>query len=131
MIFVDTSAWYALAVPKDRHFGAATDWMKDGPKPFVTTDFIVAETLTLLRARGLKDLAISMGEDFFGGVLGQVHYLTTEDVLAAWRVFRDYRDKAWSFTDATSKVVIEKLGIRQAFAFDEHFKQFGSVLVVP
>jgi len=46
-------------------------------------------------------------------------------------LFRDYADKRWSFTDCTSKVVMERLGIRTAFAFDHHFKQFGDVKVVP
>ncbi len=42
-------------------------------------------------------------------------------------VFRRYQDKQWSFTDCTSKVLIERLGIAEAFAFDHHFEQFGTV----
>ncbi|HEX9987631.1 MAG TPA: hypothetical protein VGE45_04035, partial [Chloroflexia bacterium] len=59
------------------------------------------------------------------------YYLIEEDILTAWQVFRTYADKEWSFTDCTSKVVIEKLGITHAFAFDQHFRQFGTVAVVP
>lgn len=131
MIFVDTSAWYAFTVPDDGHHDAAILWAEQSSQDFLTTDFIVDETLTLLKSRGEDALALSLGEQFFAGALTKIHHVTPEEVMAAWRVFRDYRDKAWSFTDATSKVVIEKLGIRQAFAFDEHFKQFGAVEVVP
>ena len=46
-------------------------------------------------------------------------------------MFRDYADKDWSFTDCTSKVVIDSLGITTAFSFDQHFRQFGTVTVVP
>lgn len=60
-----------------------------------------------------------------------MHYIERVEILAAWDVFRRYADKQWSFTDCTSKVVMEKLGIRKAFAFDRHFAQFGSVEVVP
>jgi hypothetical protein len=131
MIFVDTSAWYAFADPSDSHHELAVLCAEEGDQSFLTTDFIVDETLTLLKARGLTHRAVSMGEAFFGGNLTRIHYLTVEDILDAWRAFRDYSDKDWSFTDATSKVVIEKLGIRQAFAFDQHFLQFGSVEIVP
>ena len=37
----------------------------------------------------------------------------------------------WSFTDCTSKTVMDSLGIRTAFAFDGHFREFGSIEVVP
>ena len=46
-------------------------------------------------------------------------------------VFRKFSDKDWSFTDCSSKVVIEKFGITRAFALDHHFVQFGSIVVVP
>ncbi len=48
-----------------------------------------------------------------------------------WETFRQFSDKGRSFTDCSSKVVMERLGITQAFAFDQHFRQFGSVTVVP
>jgi uncharacterized protein len=51
--------------------------------------------------------------------------------LAVWSVFKTFSDKGWSFTDCTSRVLMERLGIAQAFAFDEHFRQFGTVTVVP
>lgn len=57
--------------------------------------------------------------------------MTPEEVEAAWHVFEAYTDKEWSFTDCTSKVVMANVGIGEAFAFDRHFQQFGSVLVVP
>ena len=41
------------------------------------------------------------------------------------------RDHDWSFTDCTSKVIIERLQILEAFAFDHHFDQFGTVTRVP
>jgi uncharacterized protein len=46
-------------------------------------------------------------------------------------VFKTFADKDWSFTDCTSKIVIEQLGIAQAFAFDHNFEQFGTVQIVP
>ena len=36
-----------------------------------------------------------------------------------------YTDKDCSFTDAISFVVMERLGIRSAFTFDQDFAQYG------
>lgn len=40
-----------------------------------------------------------------------------------------YEDKTFSYTDATTFAVADRLGIRRAFAFDKHFVQFGLGLV--
>ncbi len=53
------------------------------------------------------------------------------DFRGQQRVVRDYSDKEWSFTDCLSKVVMERLAIRTAFAFDQLFRQFGIVSVAP
>ncbi len=131
MIFVDTGAWFASAVPDDARHVQAKRWLDSNSQPLLTTDYVVDETLTLLKARGFTSEAIEVGEMFFSGQLARLLYLTETDIQSAWSIFRRYRDKEWSFTDCTSKVIIERLGIQQAFAFDHHFRQFGSVTVVP
>ncbi|MEP6669176.1 MAG: twitching motility protein PilT [Chthoniobacter sp.] len=72
-----------------------------------------------------------MAESYFSGEIATLHYLTEADILEAWRVFGRFSDKEWSFTDCTSKVLMERLGITRAFAFDEHFRQFGTLTVFP
>lgn len=131
MIFVDTGAWFALIVPSDPNHGAALAWFQSNREPICTSDYVVDETLTLLRVRGEPRRALEMGKRFFSGQFTVVHYLSEADVFAAWRVFERYSDKGWSFTDCTSKALIERLEINRAFAFDEHFRQFGSVIVDP
>jgi uncharacterized protein len=58
-------------------------------------------------------------------------WVTPLDAQEAWKVFSTYQDKGWSFTDCVSRVVMDRLGIVSAFAFDKHFKHFGTVSVVP
>lgn len=130
-VFVDTGAWYARVVPSDPNHISAAAWLDGNSAPLLTTDYVVDETLTLLRARGERNRAIEIGEQFFAGKLATVYRLTDDDLQHAWEVFRDFDDKDWSLTDCASKVVIERPGIQVAFAFDRHFKQFGSVIVVP
>ena len=131
MIFVDTGAWYASIVPADVNHAAATSWLQHNSQPLLTTDYVADETLTLLRMRGYPSLAIDLGQALFGGELANVLHVTERDVQEAWRIFRDYRDKDWSFTDCTCHAVMNRLKIEQAFSFDQHFRQFGSVQIVP
>ena len=62
-----------------------------------------------------------------GGILTIIH-LSEEVEKAAWEVFvRFNQDKTWSFTDCTTKVVMDNLGIQHVFAFDQHFEQMGFI----
>jgi len=106
-------------------------WLSQNIPLLITTDYSVDETLTLLKARGQTLRAMVMGEQFFRGTLATVYYLTEADILLSWQIFRQFSDKEWSFTDCTSKALIDKLHMQQAFAFDHHFHQCGSVEVVP
>jgi hypothetical protein len=129
--FVDTSAWYALYVWKDLHHVAAAAWLKANRQPLLTTDYVIDETLTLMRSHDERSVAIEFGTHAFEQRLATIHSITPEGIAAAWLVFQQYDDKDWSFTDCTSKVVIEQLKIQSAFTFDHHFRQFGTVAVVP
>jgi uncharacterized protein len=131
MIFVDTGAWYAAAVPDDGNHQMARQWLDAHGELLLTTDYIIDETLTLLKVRGHGPLAFDMGEALFAGELADTVLITEDDIQQAWRTFRQFRDKDWSFTDCTSKVVMERLGVVRAFSFDHHFRQFGSIDVVP
>lgn len=131
MIFVDTSAWFASVVPSDFNHRAASLWVEQNTQTLLTTDYVIDETLTLLRTRREAQRAMSLGEAFFSNALATTYYLTEEDVWQTWQTFHQFADKNWSFTDCASKVVIEKLKLTQAFSFDRHFRQFGSISVVP
>jgi predicted nucleic acid-binding protein len=131
VIFVDTGAWYAVSVPGDPCHAMAVAWLTSNNQPLITTDYIADETLTLLRSRGENARALHVGAELFTGSRCQLHYLTPAEIDEAWAVFSKYRDKEWSFTDCTSKVVIEKFSIAAAFSFDRHFTQFGTTMVVP
>ena len=131
MIFVDTGAWYASLVPTDPHYAKAVQWLAANHSPLLTTDYVVDETLTLLRMRGERKRALLLGARFFHNSLAEIHKATAADLNLAWETFEKFSDKNWSFTDCTSKVVMEQLEIEIAFAFDHHFHQFGTVQVVP
>jgi len=131
MIFVDTSAWFAIYSLRDVNHAAAICEARSFREQLITTDYVVDETLTLLRARGENRRAIAFGQRVIDGNSAQIVTISELDFASAWKLFHTYHDKTWSFTDCTSRVIIERFGIRQAFAFDDHFRQFGTVTVVP
>ena len=131
VVFVDTSAWIATLVQTERNNRVAVDWMTANSNRLVTTDYVVDETLTFLRSRGKGALAIVACAQLTQGELCELIHVGPSDFHAACRCFCDHPDKLWSLTDCSSKVLIERLGITRAFAFDRHFSQFASVQVVP
>lgn len=131
MIFVDTSAWFAIFSRRDVNHPAATQAIRSVREQLVTSDYVVSETLTLLRARGENRRAVAFGRRVIDGQWAKVIRVEKQDFASAWNVFRSFHDKEWSFTDCTSRVMMDRLGIQRAFAFDEHFRQFGTVTVMP
>ena len=130
-VFVDTGAWFAHFVRRDPDHQAALQWMKANRLPLLTTDFVLDELLTLLKLRESHSVAVAVGDTLLHKGAARIERVSEEDFVRAWEVFQQYKDKEWSFTDCTSKVAIERLGITHAFAFDTHFEQFGTVIRVP
>ena len=129
-IFVDTGAWYAASVPSDPDHAAARVVIQSNAESLVTSDYVYDELLTLFCARGQMDRARVWIEQVRSDRCVLVR-ITSDDIERATDMFFRFADKDWSFTDCTSFVVIQRLGIQRAFSFDEHFRQFGAVTVVP
>ena len=129
MTFVDTSGWYASVVPSDPMHQRVTRWFQSNTDVLVTTDYVIDETLTLIRSRGEKARAIDFGRRVFDLKIVGVHYLRPEEILESWRFFRDNPGRHWSFADCTSKVIIDKF--HRVLTFDHHFSEFGAVALLP
>jgi len=129
-IFVDTGAWFASVVPADPNHLKVVAFLQHNPLPLVTTTYVIDETLTLLRARGEVMKGIALGRRLFDSQLANVVHITPEIVSKAWELFRDHPARRWSFTDCTSKVVMDELHIRQALFLDTHFIEFGAIDVL-
>lgn len=121
-ILVDTGAWYALADTADRHhLEARRFYTQRIPRDtLVTTDLIIAETWSLLHAHLGRRQAL----EFWGALRDtQIAILNAlaVDVEAAWRIIQAFPDQTFSFVDCATFAMMERVGIRDAFAFDSHF----------
>jgi len=130
MIFVDTGAWFARFVPDDPAHVLVSEWFENNTEVLVTSDYCVDETLTLLAVRKRPKLAIEAGRQLFDEKLSRLNFLTSQQVHRAWIVFQQRATAGWSFTDCTSKVLIDDLELKTAVALDQHYHQFG-ISIVP
>ncbi|MCI4352600.1 MAG: PIN domain-containing protein [Thermoplasmata archaeon] len=129
MIFVDTSAWLALADSQDRDHSVAAEFQRRIARgefgKQVTTNYVIAETITIVRRRlGLATAikfskAVRDGKEVGLFWIEPVHHHEAIDLMAA------HTDKSWSVTDCSSFVIMRSLGIRDAFTFDGDFAQAG------
>ncbi len=129
-IFVDTSAWYALVDKSDRDHTSAVDLIKKVNRPLVTSNYIFDETLTLLKIRLGVKVAINFGQKLWNQEVATLIRVTEKDESRAWGLFIQYEDKGFSFTDCTSFALMERLKINTAFAFDEHYLQYGKFVAI-
>jgi predicted nucleic acid-binding protein len=130
-VFVDTGAWFAYFVRRDPDHNSARNWVSTNESPLVTSDYILDELFTLLKIRESHVVAVAAGRVLIEEKICQIIKLTPDDFTRARSIFVQYSDKGWSFTDCTSKVIMDRLNLSTAFSFDEHFEQFGSIIRVP
>ena len=129
LVFVDTGALYALADSLDPGHAAAAQYYRDCELPLLTTDFIVAETMSLMTKRLSKRTAVAFGEALRASSRLRIEEVTTDVREAAWKLFSTRLDKDYDLIDCISFSVMESLSIQEAFGFDRHFAQYGFRLV--
>lgn len=130
-IFVDTSAWYALLDKSDANYHAAVKFKDSLVHPMVTSNYIADEIITLVRNRLGYKIAVEIGQKLWNESIANLIPVTPKDEKKAWEIFVKYADKTFSFTDCTSFALMDRVGITEVFAFDDHFTQYGSFIVLP
>ena len=113
MIFLDTGAIYSLVVPSEARHEETQRWY-DGIMRLDYADYCVDELLTLLIARKRSALVLPTGWRIFNEDLCDLHFLTPDQVRRALGHFSGRHSLGWSFTDCTSKMLIDDLEIRTA-----------------
>jgi predicted nucleic acid-binding protein len=135
-IFVDTWAWYALADTRDADHEAAqkaNERLIDRGHTFVTTNFVLAEALTLIRYHLHHAAAVRFWHtlrDLIAAGLVELVRVSEPQEHAAWEIFERYGDQKFSYADCTSFAVMDDLGLSHAFTADRHFATCGYVLVL-
>lgn len=131
-VFVDTSAWYAVADASDRHHGEAERCLQRlvrDRQVLLTTNLVIGETYTLLRVRlGYFAAHTFLDRVRHGNAVRRIFVSesweeATEDLL------RHFRDQDFSYVDATSFVAMRRIDVQEAFTYDNHFGAAGFTLL--
>jgi predicted nucleic acid-binding protein len=127
-LFVDTAGWAMLADAGDRaHKRAAAfrdRWLAEGGR-LVSTDFVMDETLTLLRIRAGLAIAEQWWDQVGSAARVRWEWIGPARAEKARHWFFRWHDKDFSYTDCTSFVVMKEQRIRAALTSDRHFVQAG------
>src|SRR5256885_1175002 len=131
--FVDTSGFYALLVRRDDMHERASGLLREAQRrrwTFVTTDYVLDETATLLVARGLGHLV----EPWLGSTLGSqacaIEWTDPDDFRRVAAFLVKHVDQGWSFTDCLSFATMKAKRIRDALTKDHHFEKAGFVALL-
>ena len=132
-VLIDTSAYFALADRTEtRHPDAlsvhrllvAERWR------LFTTNFIVAETHALILTRLGYSYALRFIDQLDQSPTLVIRVVAADEQQARV-ILREYADKAFSLTDATSFVVMGRMKMNHAFTFDRNFTQYGLTVLSP
>ena len=93
MIFVDTGAWFALAIPSDPDHERAKQFIALTSEPLVTSDYVVDELLTLFVVRGQKTKGIKWLSDVLDTGATQLVRVSPDDFARAVSIYAQFVDK--------------------------------------
>ncbi|WP_419928933.1 type II toxin-antitoxin system VapC family toxin [Candidatus Poriferisocius sp.] len=136
MKFADTSWWVAWAVSDDpRHHDAEAMLSQVGDaEQLLTTNFIMGEAWTFLRSRHGHQVAVPFLDEIELAQMNSklvVHQVSPEQEFRAWTWLRRHDERAYSFVDSTSFIVMRDRRLREALAFDQDFAAAGFIELRP
>jgi predicted nucleic acid-binding protein len=130
-VLVDSSFWIALRSADEPHHASArraAAALIAGRRQWVVTSLIFAEVHARFARHPVRRGQII--RDFWENPIVHHEAVSHADQLAAIELLRRHRDKAYSFCDAVSFVVIQRLDLTHAASYDDHFRQIGQFEVI-
>jgi predicted nucleic acid-binding protein len=126
MIFIDTSAFYAVLCAEDtNHPSARSIWtnLLTKGEELICTNYILVETLALIQNRLGIHAVRAFQEDVTPFLI--VEWVSLEQHQAAVTALLIAGRRSLSLVDCASFEAMRRLGITTAFTFDQHFKEQG------
>lgn len=134
-VFVDTSGFFALLCTRDPAHPDAKKRVAAFVRTrrrTVTTDYVLDETFSLLKARGLRHLSTKFRAMYQGSKVLRVEWTQPTRFEQATEFFLKQLDQDYSLTDCVSFLVMQEHGLAEALTTDHHFRIAGfKPLLVP
>jgi predicted nucleic acid-binding protein len=129
-VFMDSAGFLALWDAGDQHHLSAVKLQEElvrKRRRFLTTEYVVDETITLLLVRHSHGAAVDFLDTIERTETLRLEWVGPDRFHDAGTLFRKHADKEWSFTDCVSFATMRELRVREAFTTDHHFKQAGFI----
>lgn len=126
-VIVDTSGLYALVDRNDPHHFRAANFLKAqaGAGSLLVSNHVYDETMTTVKGRLGVQVALQLGLRLRNSRFVEMIIFSAGEERETWRIFSQYVDKEWSYTDCACLVLAQQRDVQQAFSFDHHFAQMG------
>jgi uncharacterized protein len=131
-VFVDTGGFYASLNRRDAFHRDAARLFRRAQREqwfLFTTNFVLAESHALILARMGRDRAWNFLQVIITGSTNVIR-VEEADERRARAIIEQYQDKEFSYCDAVSFAVMERLDLQEAIAFDNHFRQYGQFTIL-
>jgi len=128
VIFIDTGAFVARYLKRDQHYQAAlAAWheLLESGEPCFTSNLVLSETLTILARRTTCEFAATRARHIYSSSFLHILRPEANDEIAAIQILEKYSDQRIGFCDCVSFTLMHRLGISNAFTFDNHFRIAG------
>lgn len=126
--FIDTGFVIALEAKDDQNHGIALNFWRNliaSHPSFVTTSYVLDETVTFFNSRNKHPKAVEIGNCFMNSPSIKFIHVDEAVFYEGWQYFKRHDDKSYSLTDCISFTVMKKFKISKALTFDKHFIQAG------
>jgi len=130
-VIADTSAFYALVDRTDPHHIQAANFLKSqvSDRKLLVSNHVFDETMTVVKARLGMRVVLQLGLRLRNSRFVEMVVFAPAQEQETWRIFSQYTDKDWSYTDCACLMLAREHELHQAFTFDHHFAQMGLVMV--
>jgi len=133
-LFIDTGGFFALFSADNPAHGKTSAIMEQAGRVrrrAVTTDYVLDETATLLRARGLTKYLKEFLRMTEASQALSIEWMTPDRFAAARTFMLKHLDQEFSFTDCASFVAMKEMRLTDALATDKHFRTAGFNPLLP
>ncbi len=130
LVFVDTAAWVARFDKRDHYHEAATGTfaaLSEAGRLFITTDFVMDETVTHLRKAASLRAALIAWTALEEAGLAQLVKVELLHRNEGRKLMEKFGNLVLSMTDCTSFAIMRELGISEALTFDDDFTKAGFI----
>ena len=129
-VFADTSYYIALLHARDDNHRKARAYTDHFDGRMVTTAWVITELANALAKGANRRSFADFLHELEGDERVQIRAASDDLFKRGLSLYLRRTDKDWSLTDCISFVVMEELGLNDAFSTDRHFEQAGFAVLL-